>query len=727
MKKLLLAAVLFAALSAEAARAQIPFVKGTAVDRPLSAIELDADSVSMTFSGDAAATRRQRAAKADVEVAFGSVEIVEARGWLESAFVTFKPYPAAQGYHVYVKGGDIADYQRLDASLVRNYGSYGRADAVGLRAADDYRLMVVPTDAAGAEIRSAATVSEPLDVRRHDRSGFAHFGYSDGIGAYKDDGRLKPGATVVYVTAATARTVSATLSTGTFTGLQAILKAYEKGNVTTPLCVRIIGCLAAADMDALGSTAEGIQIKGKSNSTPLDITIEGIGSDATVRDMGFLIRNSRSVELRNLAIVNCLDDGLSFDTDNRHCWAHHIDFFYGRNKGGDQAKGDGSLDVKTNSQYITFSYNHFWDSGKSSLCGMKSEAGPNYITYHHNWFDHSDSRHPRVRTMSVHVYNNYYDGIAKYGAGATSGSSIFMDRNYFRNCNKPMLISLQGTDTKMGTDLTSAPSFSDESGGVIKAYGNVFAEQSKNFRYATYQQNAVEFDAYEVSDPQQAVPAEVKAKAGGTSYDNFDTTPQLMYAYQADEASDVPAVVTGWYGAGRLAHGDLQWTFNNATDDASSAVEANLAAAVQGYRSSLVGIFGADPLPADTTQQGSDPQPVEGTILCTFDKSGQPSSPLFTVTGNGSNSKGTIVVDGQTLTTCLKMESATSVRFTLAEPMRMTLYFGPQETASIKINGTKIAGTSNTYTQLLQPADYELTKDKSVNLFAIKLEPVGGE
>ena len=153
MKKLLLAAVLFAALSAEAARAQIPFVKGTAVDRPLSAIELDADSVSMTFSGDAAATRRQRAAKADVEVAFGSVEIVEARGWLESAFVTFKPYPAAQGYHVYVKGGDIADYQRLDASLVRNYGSYGRADAVGLRAADDYRLMVVPTDAAGAEIR----------------------------------------------------------------------------------------------------------------------------------------------------------------------------------------------------------------------------------------------------------------------------------------------------------------------------------------------------------------------------------------------------------------------------------------------------------------------------------------------------------------------------------------------------------------------------------------------
>ena len=58
------------------------------------------------------------------------------------------------------------------------------------------------------------------------------------------------------------------------------------------------------------------------------------------------------------------------------------------------------------------------------LCGMKSESGPNYITYHHNWFDHSDSRHARVRTMSVHMYNNYYDGNAKYGAEFNNGFFI---------------------------------------------------------------------------------------------------------------------------------------------------------------------------------------------------------------------------------------------------------------------------------------------------------------
>ena len=54
----------------------------------------------------------------------------------------------------------------------------------------------------------------------------------------------------------------------------------------------------------------------------------------------------------------------------------------------------------------------------------------------------------------------------------------------------------------------------------------------------------------------------------------------------------------------------------------------------------------------------------------------------------------------------------------------MTLYFADTETASIKINGQKITGTASTYSQILEPGSYELTKDKSVNLFGIKLEPV---
>ena len=176
-------------------------------------------------------------------------------------------------------------------------------------------------------------------------------------------------------------------------------------------------------MDKFSSSSEGVQIKGASAYSNLNMTIEGIGNDATINGFGFLLRNAGNVEMRNFSIINFMDDGISLDTANCNVWIHNVDLYYGKAGGdADQAKGDGSIDIKGNSQYITVSYVHFYDSGKCSLCGMKSESGPNYITYHHNWFDHSDSRHARVRTMSVHMYNNYYDGNAKYGAGSTTVS-----------------------------------------------------------------------------------------------------------------------------------------------------------------------------------------------------------------------------------------------------------------------------------------------------------------
>ena len=70
------------------------------------------------------------------------------------------------------------------------------------------------------------------------------------------------------------------------------------------------------------------------------------------------------------------------------------------------------------------------------------------------------------------------------------------------------------------------------------------------------------------------------------------------------------------------------------------------------------------------------------------------------------------------------MESATTVDFTITKKMNLTLYFASTETASIKINGNKITGSGNTYSQELEAGAYTLTKDKSVNLFGIKLVEV---
>ena len=352
----------------------------------------------------------------------------------------------------------------------------------------------------------------------------------------------------------------------------------------------------------------------------------------------------------------------------------------------------------------------------------------NYITYQNNWFDHSDSRHPRIRCMSVHIWNNYFDGVAKYGVGVTSGASAFVEANYFRNCNKPMLISMQGSDIN---NSEHKGTFSSEDGGIIKSFANVFAEKSSNFKYVTWQQDNVEFDAYEASERNEVVPDEVKAKKGGTGYDNFDTNVSLMYSYSPANAIDVPSNVTGYYGAGRLNHGDFLWDFTG--KDANYDVDTALKSALNNYKSKFVKIFGDESdetgdnsgdTGGDSGETGGAPGETANVITCDF-ASKAPSNSFFSVSGNYSDSKGTATVDGTTYTTCLKIESSTSISFTTSAKMKMTLYFGSGDSkVNIKVDGTKVSGdtTTKTLTADLEPGSHQLTKADSCNLFYIKLE-----
>ena len=539
----------------------------------------------------------------DIDNPAGVIQITEAKGWQESAYLKWAPFEGASSYNVYV------DDKKIDAQLVRQYASYYRADVLGLKEGT-YSVKVVPVNADGKEIAGANTASN-LVVKSYNREGFAHFKY-DGVGAYNNDGTLKAGAKVLYITAKTAKTVSTTVNTGkleTITGLQSIIDAYSKGKDTTPIAFRIIGKVNLSDLDHISSSAEGLQVKGKGAHSVMNMTFEGVGDDATVYGFGFLLRNTKSVEFRNFAIMRCLDDAMSLDTNNSHVWIHNMDLFYGK-KGGaaDQAKGDGTVDIKANSQYITVAYNRFWDNGKASMCGMKSETGPNYITYHHNWFDHSDSRMARIRTMSVHMYNNYYQHNDVYGIGATMGSSVFMESNYFDAAKRPIMSSLQGTDAK------GDGTFSGEKGGLIKAYGNVFANKPDNFSYITYAENNTSFDAYEVSDPSEQVPASVKTLVGGTSYNNFDTDPSLMYAYAADKAEDVPSIVEGFYGAGRLNHGDIDFVIPDETVVTNGHQQPlpALASILDAYTSGVVKVFGESNASGEGGETGGSTGSTEG-------------------------------------------------------------------------------------------------------------------
>lgn len=660
------------------------------------------------------------------------VSILEAKGWLEAAYVKFGLYGNIRNYNVYVKGGQYADYTKIDRELVRNYGTYGRADLVGLQAAANYQLKVVPVNGDGTELTAFASETEVLEVKGYSRQGFA---FKDGYepGAYKADGTLKANAKVLYVTKNNAKTIStdvAGAAQNPCVGLQAIIAAYEKGEDKTPIAFRFIGLIKKADLDAIGSSEEGIQVKGRKADSELNLTFEGIGDDATIHGFGFLVRNSKSVEFRNFGIMRCMDDGLSLDTDNANIWIHHMDFFYGPNGGGDHAKGDGSCDVKSDSKLVTVSYNRFWDTGKTNMFGMKSESGPNYISYDHNWFDHSDSRHPRVRTMSVHVWNNYFDNVAKYGVGATSGSSVFVENNYFLKTKKPILSSQQGTDA------TGSGTFSEENGGMIKAFGNYFDSTCKNFKYYTQKNaGATGYDAYETSTRDEQVPATEVTKVGGTPYNNFDTDASLMYNYNAVTAENVPALITGYYGAGRMNHGDFSYTFpdNVGSDDTDSAYDTTLGSLLDNYQTSLLGIFGEEDSSEEEQGGGDEPTP-EGTILASFD--GTPSHAMFTIGSTSSYGDGKITYNGTYYKKGVKFDSKGSITFTPKKDYQMTLILGTAKTGrDVKINGTKttVGGTENQEgayyemekIRINKDTEYILTKGSAEGLvMLIKLEPV---
>ena len=696
--------------------------------------EYDASVQAISF-----AKKADQGESGDVDNPAGVIQITEAKGWQESAYLKWTPFEGASSYNVYV------DDKKIDAQLIRQYKSYYRADVLGLKAGT-YSVKVVPVNAEGTEIAGANTASN-LVVKSYNREGFAHFKYA-GVGAYNNDGTLKAGAKVLYITAKTAKTVSTTVNTGkseTITGLQSIIDAYSKGKDKTPIAFRIIGKVSLSDLDHISSSAEGLQIKGAT----MNMTFEGVGDDATVYGFGFLLREAESVEFRNFAIMRCLDDAMSLDTKNSHVWIHNMDLFYGK-KGGaaDQAKGDGTVDIKGDSKYVTVAYNRFWDNGKASMCGMKSETGENWITYHHNWFDHSDSRMARVRTMSVHMYNNYYQHCDVYGIGATSGSSVFMESNYFDAVKRPIMSSLQGTDAK------GDGTFSGEKGGLIKAYGNVFANKPDNFSYITYANNNTSFDAYEVSAPSEQVPSSVKTLVGGTSYNNFDTNSSLMYAYAADKAEDVPAIVEGFYGAGRLNHGDIDFVIPDETVVTNGHQQPwpALASILDAYTSGVVKVFGDSNATGEGgsteggetggsgsgeggstggstggSEGGSTVTPIEGTVICSFTANGKeavPSNSAFVLTGSAKNVKvEDTVIEGTTYSASLKMESNTEVSFTTSQKMTLYVYYGTSGTkTNVKVDGVKQAGAPTTV--VLEAGAHKITKGDSSAIALIKLVPI---
>lgn len=531
---------------------------------------------------------------------WSQVAITESSGGLESAFVKWTPFVGADSYNIYYTGGGQTDI-KLDRQLIRSYDTYLRADVLGL-AAGSYTLKIIPV-ISGTESIANAAITGSLTVKSHNREGFA---FANGIipGAYNADGTPKTDAKIIYVTGATANTVSGTVLDNNgvaipATGLVNILSARGAGYDKTPLIIRLIGTLRDTEVTGLNA-GNFLDFRGSNATTRKteNITFEGVGEDAFIYGFGFGLKRSGAIEIRNVGITMFGDDAIGMDGDNSNIWVHNNDFFYGKpGSDADQVKGDGTIDMKANSSNITISYNHFWDSGKAMGCGGATGETSNLkITFHHNWFDHIDSRAPRLHYITAHVYNNYYDGVSVYSIGNTTETSAFIEGNYFRNSDRPMMISGQGTDkydTATGT-YTLKGTFSGQAGGMTKAYNNKFDNSNKLVYYSA---NPTQFDAYLATTRNEIVPPTIVSFNGAWPYNNFDTDP-TMYVSNPDSPDDAKANVTAY--AGRINGGDFKWIFDNSVDDDDHEVNLPLKAAIVAYQSSLVSVQGEAALSAHT-------------------------------------------------------------------------------------------------------------------------------
>jgi pectate lyase len=184
-----------------------------------------------------------------------------------------------------------------------------------------------------------------------------------------------------------------------------------------------------------------------------DKTIIGVGSNAALVGGGLNIglpvddaitsppaNAVHNIIIRNISLSGATDDLINVQMFSHHIWIDHNDFSNG---------DDGAVDIKRGSDFVTVSWNRFHDHDKTLLLGHDEtgeaqDTGRLRVTYHHNYFDASDQRHPRVRFAElVHVYNNYYRENS-YGIASTYNAGLFVEGNYFFSVNNPARVDFSG-------------------------------------------------------------------------------------------------------------------------------------------------------------------------------------------------------------------------------------------------------------------------------------------
>jgi pectate lyase len=200
----------------------------------------------------------------------------------------------------------------------------------------------------------------------------------------------------------------------TVTSAEALTTAVGSANAAV---IRVSGTISCSGM-----------LRVRSNKTIIG------NAGATIAGCGLNINGDRNVIIRNLNFRDWDDDAINVQESATNIWIDHNSFSNGN---------DGAVDIKRGSDFITVSWNRVFNHDKSMLLGhsdsnASQDTGHLRVTYHHNWFDASTQRHPRVRFGNpVHVFNNYYNNNSGYGVASTEGAGVLVEANSFENVEDP--------------------------------------------------------------------------------------------------------------------------------------------------------------------------------------------------------------------------------------------------------------------------------------------------
>lgn len=196
----------------------------------------------------------------------------------------------------------------------------------------------------------------------------------------------------------------------------------------------------ALKMQARGNEPRVIRVQGTIHlDAPVFVgsrkTIVGVGGDAGLVGGGLVCSGVSQVIIRNLTIKDTAEDAIGIDSGAHHIWVDHCDLSHCR---------DGLLDIKQGSDFVTVSWTRFHDHVKTCLLGHSDrpadervDRGHLRVSYHHNYFDGSRTRHPRVRFGEpVHVFNNYFLN-NEYGVASVMDAGVLVEGNYFEKVRNP--------------------------------------------------------------------------------------------------------------------------------------------------------------------------------------------------------------------------------------------------------------------------------------------------